>query len=90
MSKRVELLQEAIELTSGDRNRDYGDPIECHERIADIYNAITGHGLTASDIVKVHIATKLARMKTSPSKDDSYTDLMAYAGILRECEGARK
>ncbi|MEO0343037.1 MAG: DUF6378 domain-containing protein [Pseudomonadota bacterium] len=86
MSKRVELLQEAIELTSGDRNRDYGDPYENHCTIACIFNAMTGHSLTAADIVKVHIATKMARMRTSPGKDDNYIDLMAYAGILKECE----
>lgn len=88
LSKRVGLLQEAIRLTSSDRNQDYGDPYENHKRIAYIFNAITGHSLSARDVVFLHIATKLARMQTSPAKDDHYVDLMAYAGILRECVNA--
>ena len=89
MSKRVELLREAIELTSGDRNRDYGDPVENHQRIADIYNAITGKDATATDAVLWHVCTKLSRIQTSPHKSDSYTDAMAYLGILWECEVAK-
>ena len=82
---RLHLLNEAIELTGGDRNADYGDPYDTHKLIADIAALITGKELTAYDIVMVQVATKLARMKVSRTKRDHYVDLMAYAGIAYEC-----
>jgi len=84
--ERIELLQKAIELTGDDRNEDYGEPVENHEHIARIFNAITGHHLTAADVAMLHVSTKLARMRTSPFKADNYTDCMAYLGIAFECK----
>lgn len=83
--ERLNLLNEAIELTGGDRNADYGDPYDNHKLIADIAALITGKELTAYDIVMVQVATKLSRMKVSRTKRDHYVDLMAYAGIAYEC-----
>ena len=83
---RIDLLKRAIEYTDGDRRTDYGSPIENHERTAMIFNAITGKRLSAKDIVMVQVATKLARMASSPKKEDHYIDAMAYIGIAYECE----
>jgi hypothetical protein len=82
---RVTVLRRAIELTSGDRNVAYGSPVENHQHIADIFNAIRGKDLTAADVAFVHVATKLARMKTSPDRVDSFVDATAYIGIAFEC-----
>lgn len=83
---RIDVLNKAIELTGGDRNRDYGDPYENLRHIADIFNAITGHGLSASDVATLQIAVKLARARTSPLKSDHYVDMAAYMAIRYECE----
>lgn len=85
---RQGLLEEAIRLTIGDRNRTYGPPVENMQHIADIFNAITGRDLSAREIVLVHEATKLARRQTSPLHRDSYVDGMAYTGIEFECAHA--
>lgn len=82
---RVAALEEAAHLTAGDRNKAYGPPVENMQHIADIFNAITGRDLTATEVVVLHMATKLARMRTSPTHRDSHVDLMAYAGIRLEC-----
>lgn len=82
---RVLLLEEAAALTGGDRARDYGDTVETHQRIADIFNAITGRDLTARDAALVLVAVKLARLAGNPTHRDSAIDLMAYAGIAYEC-----
>lgn len=82
---RMQLLKEAIELTSGDRAVDYGDAVTNHQHIAKIFNAITGHDLSAQDIALLHTCTKLSRGQTSPTKRDHYVDRMAYAGIEYEC-----
>ncbi|MEL6207085.1 MAG: DUF6378 domain-containing protein [Pseudomonadota bacterium] len=81
---RALLLEEAITATCGDRNRDYGEPVENHEHIARIFNAWTGHDLTAREVVQVLICVKMARRTTSPTHRDSYVDSMAYAGIEYE------
>ena len=88
MTNRVDLLRTAAEITAGDRNADYGDPVTNHEQISRIFNAITGHNLTARDVALLHVSTKLARMRTSPLKEDSYIDGMAYLGIAFECAKA--
>lgn len=82
---RVQLLQQAATLTGGERNIDYGDPVENHKHIAKIASAITGLEIDAKTVVAVQMATKLGRMSSSPGKRDHYIDLMAYAGILYEC-----
>ena len=82
---RLALLQEAIDLTGGDRAVDYGDAVANHQHIAKIFNAITGHDLSARDMALIHTCTKLSRGQTSPTKRDHYVDRMAYAGIEYEC-----
>ena len=82
---RAELLQEAERLTCGDRNAAYGDPVENHQHIADIFNAITGRDLSAREIALLHQATKIARRWHNPGHRDSYVDGMAYTGIEYKC-----
>ena len=53
--------------------------------VAKIFNAITGHDLSARDIALLHTCTKLSRGQISPTKRDHYVDRMAYAGIEYEC-----
>lgn len=82
---RARLLDEAKRLTTGERNIDYGRPIDNMADIARIFNAITGRDISAAEVPMFHMATKLARMRQSPGKHDHYVDLMAYAGITAEC-----
>ena len=89
-SLRVQVLQTAVDLTRGDRNKTYGDPYEKHRQIADIFNAITGRDLTAREAALFHVATKLARLSKAPLHHDSYVDAAAYIGIARECAEAEK
>lgn len=85
---RVSCLEEARNLTAGDRNATYGDPVENMQHTADIVNAWTGLELTARQIAQVYIAGKMARSQTSPTHRDSYVDVMAYRGIEFECAAA--
>ena len=83
-------MKEAAELTTGDRNRDYGPPVENMQHIADIFNAWTGRDLTAREVAQLHQATKMARSQTTPDHRDSYVDLIAYRGIEYECALAKR
>lgn len=82
---RVDCLQEAIRLTTGDRRADYGEPVANHARIAGLTALLTGLPTTARQAALAHVATKLARLSHAPLHRDSYVDAMAYLGIAYEC-----
>jgi len=82
---RVSCLEEAANLTAGDRNKTYGDPVQNMQHIADIFNAWTGRDLTAREVAQMHTATKMARSQSTATHRDSYVDSMAYRGIEMEC-----
>lgn len=82
---RAACLTEARDLTCGDRNRAYGEPVANMQHIADIFNAITGRDISAREVALLHQATKMARRWHNPTHRDSYVDGMAYAGIEYEC-----
>lgn len=82
---RVSCLHEAAEVTSGDRLKDYGEPVDGMQHIADIFNAWTGRDITAREVAQLHTATKLARSQSTSDHRDSYVDSMAYRGIELEC-----
>lgn len=79
----LNVLQEADRLTSGDRKKAYGDAKTNFKEIANIFNAMTGLNLTPEEIIKVQIATKLAREKHS-HKRDNLVDLAGYTKLLDE------
>lgn len=89
-SKREQLLNEAVNLTCGDRNATYGEPVANMQHIADIFNAWTGRDLTAREVAQLHTCTKMARRTTTPDHRDSYVDDMAYTGIEYECATSGK
>jgi hypothetical protein len=85
---RGDVLRTADKLTHGDRNRDYGEPVENHRHIAAIANAILGTDrwhLTPRDVALVLISVKLARLAKTPLHKDSYIDAAGYLGIAYEC-----
>lgn len=81
---RQSALEEAISLTCGDRNVQYGDPLSDFKRIAALLNALEfsrlGRPLKGSDVAVAMAALKLSRLTHDPSKRDSWVDLAGYAG----------
>lgn len=88
--QRAVVLDTARDMTCGDRNAVYGEPVANMQHIADIFNAITGRDLSGREIALVHQATKLARRAKNVTHMDSYVDGAAYAGIEYECALAEK
>ena len=84
MTTRSDVPLEAADLIDGDRNQEYGDPREMHQRAADIYNAYRGAMLTAHDVAMILLSVKLARLSHMPDHRDSYVDICGYAGIAYE------
>jgi len=88
---RKDILKEAIELTTNDRNASYGEPYFNHERIAQIWSVILGHTIQPSQVALCMAGLKLARL-AGQSTPDSYVDGAAYfaiAGELHEIETIR-
>lgn len=81
---RQEVLEEAISLTCGDRNRDYGDPRPNFEATAQMWSAYKGVEFSAHDVAAMMILLKVARLSESPHKRDNWTDAAGYAGLGAE------
>lgn len=84
------ILEEALEITSGDRRRDYDHAKPNHERIALYWNAhLEARGiegkLTATDVVILLILLKVARQARTP-KRDNWVDIAGYARCGSQCE----
>lgn len=85
---RVADLLLAAELTGGDRNDSYGPPVDQYRKVAETFNALTGHDLTAQEAAFFMVCLKLARATHDTRHVDSYVDAMAYLGIAHECAEA--
>lgn len=91
MAKTRSVLAEAQSLVAGPRRGAYGSARQNFARIARIVNELgleAGGALTASDVAKVLIATKLARHAHAP-KRDNLVDLCGYAELLSQVEEGR-
>jgi len=77
----MNILTEADQATSGDRNRDYGHPLENYGRTATYWNVYLSHHLgplTAEDICWLNILQKISR-EQHKSKRDNWTDIAGFA-----------
>jgi Domain of unknown function (DUF6378) len=97
VSPRADLLDEAKQLITGDRNNTYGPPTQDFARTAAVLNALGFQvvhereaELVVEDIQPHHVAmilaaVKLSRLTWSPEKRDSWVDLAGYAACGHEC-----
>lgn len=88
---RGQILEDARNLTEGDRNATYGCPVANMGQFADLVTAYLqpklteGHSLTPVDAAVVMCLTKISRIGVNPNHRDNYVDLAAYAAIAGEC-----
>lgn len=90
---RRDLLTEAADLIDGDRNNQYGDPIQDFRCIATMWTAYlhrkTGvdphFALAPHDIAAMMALLKISRISWDHHKRDSWTDLAGYAGCGWDC-----
>jgi len=81
---REEILNEAIRLTSTDRQKNYGKPLVNHQRIATIWSVILGAEITPSQVALCMAGVKIARLVETPNHEDSFIDAAAYIAIAGE------
>ena len=80
MSETV--LQEAQRLVYGDRQADYGHPMDDFTRTAAMWTAILGMPVTPEQVGLCMIAVKVSRQCNHP-KRDNMTDAAGYAGTVQ-------
>jgi hypothetical protein len=78
---RSECLDDAMQLLTGDRNIDYGEPIENFERVADGWSIILGKYIAPHQVALCMAWLKIARLTATPDHKDSYTDAAGYIAL---------
>lgn len=99
-TQREHLIERARDLTMGDRNKAYGEPYPNHAQIADFWQAYfrtrVEHSefrirdIDAEDVALCMVLLKVARAAQrsrapDPLNEDTFVDMIAYAGIAGEC-----
>ena len=94
--KSGEMLEKAFLIVGGERAKDYGDKLQNHQRIADLWNtwlresrkgenmASEGNEIHPYDVAMMMMLVKVARLMHSPGHQDSHIDLAGYSSILEE------
>ena len=76
------ILQEAQRLVHGDRQADYGHPLDDFTRTAAMWSAILGFAVKAEQVGLCMAAVKISRQCNHP-KRDNMTDLAGYAATVQ-------
>lgn len=76
---RTDLLHTAEQYVNGDRNVQYGDPIEDFRRTAALMSAYLGVEVAPHDVAVLIALVKVSRIRWSPDKKDHWADLAGYA-----------
>jgi Domain of unknown function (DUF6378) len=77
------LLEHAAGLISR-RRREYGEPVEVFEVVAERWSLTLGSRVSPAQVVLCLIDLKLARLAHDPKHLDGQTDVAGYAAVLRE------
>lgn len=85
MTYRSELLASAQKTVDGDRDKEFGDPLEnmkcAAQLIAGYMGARRGDSITAADVPVIMSLFKIARLAGNRGSKDSWLDLAGYAAI---------
>lgn len=88
-SPRQKIMEEAISLTCGQRNVEYGPPVRNMRETAELWTTFLGRKLsapiTAAEVGTMMGLLKISRMIEDPMKGDTYADACAYIAIGFEC-----
>jgi len=83
---RFDFLEQAGELTGGDRNRSYGAPWTNHVRISRFWSDYLGIEVKPEQVAICMILLKVARLmeRSGSEATDTFVDLTAYSAIAGE------
>lgn len=83
---REEILREALEIVSGQREQDYGTPEDNFGRIAALWSVYLGSQITPAQVAVMMVLLKVGRVKTGPNGGtaDCFVDMAGYAACAGE------
>lgn len=87
IQKDEDVLEEALRITSEDRNRTYGHPAENMLTTADLWSAYLtrAHGrqtrISPEEVAIMQGLLKVARLAASPAHRDSFVDIAGWARV---------
>jgi hypothetical protein len=87
---RSQCLSQAMDLITGDRNREYGEPLDNFQRIATGWQVILKHEVTPHKVALCMAWLKIARLCETPGHSDSYVDAAAYVALADELVRVQK
>lgn len=77
----------AIDLVTGDRATQYGDPITMWNKVADVWSAFLGRTITRTEALCMMQQLKQVREQMN-SHEDNRIDSIGYALLIAGCEHA--
>jgi len=85
---RKHILEEAINVTTGDRQNTYGSPKDTFDAIARFWSDYLRIPLSGEDVCHLMTLLKIARTQTGNGyHEDSYVDACGYEAIAAELAG---
>lgn len=81
---RKEILHAAEGCVCGQREQDYGKPENNFKRIADLWEAYTGHKYTPVDVAIMLALLKVARIGSGRHHEDNFVDGCGYFALAGE------
>lgn len=90
---REQILRDALQIVTKDRNQDYGNPEDNFATIANYWTTYLqskhliprSENLVASDVAAMMILMKCSRLATSPNKLDHWIDIAGYSSCGGDC-----
>ena len=74
------ILEEALRLIRGDREKEYGDVSVSFERIAQLWSTYLGTDVNEADVASMMILLKVSRTRNGYHRD-SFVDIAGYAAL---------
>lgn len=83
--RRIDILNKASEIVTGQREQDYGTPEDNFGVIARLWNDYIGDVIfTPKDVAMCMILLKVARGRGDKPTDDTFIDIAGYAACAGE------
>jgi len=84
---RKAVLEQAMRLTTGNRERSHGRPEDSFATIAALWSAYMGQQVTPEDVCHLMTLLKIGRMQHGEQNADDYIDAIGYQALAAELAG---
>lgn len=86
--KREDILQQAMQVITKDRQDQYGNPENNLSLIAALWSDYIGYKFRPDEVAIMMVLLKIARGKTGKNHVDNYVDMAGYTALAAEVSGS--